>query len=209
MRDPLPRLHAITDERVARRAELEARTRELARGVEQAGHGGGLAVHARGRALSGAEHYRLALRLSVGAVVRLFVNDRLDVALVTGAAGVQLAQDGLDPGDARRLDPDWWIGKSVHDIREAEAAREAGADYLLVGAVYATPTHAARAPIGPTRLATIVQLGLPVLAIGGVTPERVPELRAAGAYGVAAIGALWNAVDPAGAARRMMEELAR
>ena len=61
--------------------------------------------------------------------------------------------------------------------------------------------------MGVAGLATIVALGLPVIAIGGVTPERVPELKAAGAYGVAAIRGLWDMADPAAAARRMAQEL--
>ncbi len=187
MRPPLPRLHAITDERIARRAEL--------------------AFHARGRQLSGLEHYELAIRLSAYPSTRLFVNDRLDIALAAGAAGVQLGAGSLDPEHARRLNPNWWIGKSVHGVREAEAAQAAGADYLVVGPVFATLTHPERDPLGPGPLAAIVALGLPVIAIGGVTPARVPEVRAAGVYGVAAIRALWDAADAAEAARKMVQEL--
>src|SRR5207247_11001638 len=115
---PLPRLHAITDERIARRADLDEIARQLA-----AGGGEQLAFHARGHALSGLEHYELAMRLSVYPSTRLFVNDRLAVALAAGAAGVQLAGGRLDPEPARRPHPKWWIGTSVHDLREAEAAR--------------------------------------------------------------------------------------
>src|SRR2546430_10374439 len=89
-REPLPRLHAITDERIARRADLDDVARELA-----AGGGADLALHARGRLLSGLEHYELANRLTAYPPTRLFVNDRLDVALgVGGGAG----------GGHRRLD---------------------------------------------------------------------------------------------------------
>ncbi len=75
--------------------------------------------------------------------------------------------------------------------------------------MYPTATHPQGEPLGVAGggLAAIVRLGLPVIAIGGVTPERVPELRAAGAYGVAAIRALWDAGDPGAAARRMVGEL--
>ena len=209
----LPRLHAITDERIARRPDLGEITRQLV-----AGAGSELALHARGRALSGLEHYELAVRLraaasplgSACAPARLFVNDRLDVALAVGAAGVQLGHGSLAPEDARRLHPGWWIGKSVHDLREAEAAHAGGADYLLVGPVFPTATHADRAPLGSARLKQIVGVGLPVIAIGGVTPARIPELRAvATIHGVAAIRALWDAADPADAARRLLEELNR
>jgi len=200
-REVLPRLHAITDERIARRADLDEVARALA-----AGGGDRLAFHARGRTLSGLEHYQLATRLAVYPSARLFVNDRLDVALAVGAAGVQLGAASLDPQDARRLDPQWWIGKSVHDLDEAAAARAAGADYLLVGPLYRTATHPEREPLGLERLGLIVGLGLPVIAIGGVTPPQVGEVRRAGAYGVAAIRGLWDAPDPAAAARQMLEE---
>ena len=200
MRAPLPRLHAITDERIARRADLGEIARELA-------DGGGpeLAFHARGRELSGREHYELALRLSDRPAVRLFVNDRLDVALAVPSAGVQLGRGSLPVSAARDLERRWWIGKSVHDLAEARSAEAEGADYLVVGPVYATASHPDQPPLGIDALRQIVQLGLPVIAIGGVTIERVRELMAAGAYGVAAIRALWDAAEPRGAARSMLE----
>ncbi len=203
-RGSLPRLHAITDERIARRPDLSAVARRLA-----VGGGEHLALHARGRALSGLEHYELAVRLAAHPPVRLFVNDRLDVALAARAAGVQLTRTSLEPRDARALDASWWIGMSVHDLGEAAAARAAAADYLLVGPVFPTATHPDRQPLGLVRLAEIVGLGVPVIAIGGVTVERIPDLRQAGVHGAAAIRALWDAADPADAARRMLEELTR
>lgn len=193
----LPRLHAITDERIARRADLGDLIEDL-RDIE-------LAAHARGRSLTGREHYDLAVRLSARPSVRLFVNDRLDIALAADAYGVQLSRSGLPPADARRLAPDWWIGCSVHSRDEARTARDWGADYLLVGPVYHTTTHPTASPLGIEVLDAIVQLGLPVIAIGGVTPERARELAGAGAYGVAAIRAIWDAADPGAAARSLLE----
>ncbi|HEY6807142.1 MAG TPA: thiamine phosphate synthase [Gemmatimonadales bacterium] len=202
MRPPLPRLHAVTDAALARRPDLDEVARALADGGADE-----LAFHARGRALSGREHLDLAGRLSACAPARLFVNDRLDVALAAGAVGVQLGRGSLRPADARRCDPEWWIGVSVHDLDEAEAARDAGADYLLAGPVYATASHPDRAPIGRTRLEEIVALGVRVVAIGGITVERVRELQAAGVWGVAAIRALWDAPDPEAAARALVRQL--
>jgi thiamine-phosphate diphosphorylase len=199
---PLPRLHAVTDERVARRNDLAA----VAEALASAG-GADLAFHARGHTLSGREHFDLATHLSAFPPARLFVNDRLDVALACGASGVQLGAASLDPEDARRLDTRWWIGKSVHSLAEAAAARTAGADYLLAGPVFPTVTHPARDPLTPATLSAIVALGLPVIAIGGVTPGRAASLKAAGVHGVAAIRAFWDTVDGPDAARLLRREL--
>jgi len=129
------------------------------------------------------------------------------VALAAGAHGVQLRYDSLSPEDARRLNREWWIGVSVHDLAEARAAHAAGADYLLLGPVFRRPPHPGRASLGCGPLADVVTLGLPVIGDGGVTAERIGALRVAGAYGVAAIRALWEAADPGGAAAAMIEEL--
>ena len=202
MRAPLPRLHAITDERIARRADLHEIARELA-----IGGGSDLAFHARGRELNGREHYDLAVRLSDSQTARLFVNDRLDVALSVPSAGVQLGSGSLPVSAARALNPLWWIGKSVHTSGEAEAARAEGADYLVVGPVFATASHPGRAPLGLEGLREIAGAAaeLPVIAIGGITVDRVQEVSRGGAYGVAAIRALWDDAEPAEAARRMRE----
>ncbi len=202
MRPPLPRLHAITDERIARRTDLPDLARELAKGG-----GSELAFHARGHELSGREHYELALRLSEQPPGRLFVNNRLDVALAVPTAGVQLGHGSLPVSAARARNPLWWIGRSVHNLVEAEAARTEGADYLVVGPVFATASHPGRAPLGLQRLQAIAAAvdGLPVIAIGGITADRVREVKDSGAYGVAAIRALWDDVEPAEAARRMRE----
>jgi thiamine-phosphate pyrophosphorylase len=205
VRAPLPRLHAITDERVARRPDVD----EIAHELSAAG-GERLAFHARGRALSGLEHYDLAYRLTALPPSRLFINDRLDVALAARATGVQLGHGSVAPADARRLNPEWWIGMSVRDLDEARAAETAGADYLLIGPVYATPTHPDRPLLGVHGFAEIARGGggLPAIAIGGVTAERVMELSTAGAYGVAAIRALWDAAEPRAAAQAFIRALA-
>jgi thiamine-phosphate diphosphorylase len=202
VRAPLPRLHAITDERVARRPDLDDVARELA-----IGGGSDLVFHARGRGLSGREHYELAGRLAVWPPVRLFVNDRLDVALAVPSAGVQLGRDSLPVAAARAISPLWWIGRSVHDVIEAETARTEGADYLFAGPVFDTASHPGRAGLGLKGLQAIVAAAgeLPVIAIGGITPERVTDVTQSGAYGVAAIRAFWDDADPAAAARRIRE----
>jgi thiamine-phosphate pyrophosphorylase len=134
----------------------------------------------------------------------VFVSGWPDIAAATGAHGVQLAAGDLLPVDARRVLPHGWIGRSVHTFDEAQAAVEEGADFLVLGSIYETPSHPGQMPVGAGMLRDVARLGRPVIAIGGVTPERTPELKAAGAYGVAAIRALWYADDPAGATLSML-----
>ena len=201
MRAALPRLHAITDERIARRSDLEAVARALADGG-----GSDLAFHARGRELTGLEYYSLSVQLS-NLPSFLFLNDRLDIALAVPSAGVQLGHGSLPVSAARALNPLWWIGKSVHNLAEAQAASAEGADYLVVGPVFATASHPAGTPLGLKGLQAIAAAsgGLPVIAIGGITADRVREVRGSGAYGIAAIRALWDDAEPAAAARRIRE----
>jgi thiamine-phosphate pyrophosphorylase len=199
VRPELPRLHAVTDGRVAAAHDLADRARALA-----AAGGAAVALHARGPELSGLRHFELAQRLSAPPAL-LFVNDRLDVALAAEAQGVQLGTRSVTPADARRLHTEWWIGVSVHDVEQGRSAQAGGADYLIIGPVFSTPAHLDREPLGVAGFARIAELGLPAVAIGGVTPARAREVRAAGAYGVAGIRAFWEADDPAGALREMLE----
>jgi thiamine-phosphate pyrophosphorylase len=125
-----------------------------------------------------------------GSATRILVNDRLDVALAAGAAGVHLRSDSMSPAAVRSMVPAGFvIGCSVHSPAEA-AAIGAGADYLIAGTVWASDSKAGGHPVlGTGGLAAVVAAArVPVLAIGGVTVDRVGEVAAAGAAGIAAIG---------------------
>lgn len=120
---------------------------------------------------------------------RIVVNDRIDVALACGADGVHLRGDSIPIHAARRLAPaGFLIGRSVHGVDEAIGA--VGADYLIAGTVFPSASKPAQAPLlGIEGLRSIVKaVDLPVLAIGGITGERIGEVAAAGAAGFAAIG---------------------
>jgi thiamine-phosphate diphosphorylase len=93
----------------------------------------------------------------------------------------------------------------VHDEREAEAAIAEGADFLIVGSVYSSASHPGQPAAGLDLVRRTARLGKPVIAIGGMDPARAAEACAAGAYGVAAISALWGAADPAAAALALLE----
>ncbi len=196
----LPRLHAITNDALARRPDFGA----LARAVAAAGP---LALHARAPALGGRACWTLAQTLrdaARGTSAVVFINDRLDVVRAMGGAGLQLPGGGLPPAAARALlAPGVWLGQSVHSAAEARAAHAAGADYVVLGPIWETASHPGRTPLG---LAVIAQAApARVIAIGGITsPERARACSAAGAYGVAAVRAVWHDPDPGGAARRML-----
>jgi thiamine-phosphate pyrophosphorylase len=201
-RRPLPRLHAVTDAAVLALDDLGVRAAALA----SAGPAIALQVRDRGatgRALAAAARRLAALARPAEAAV--FVNGRPDLAAAIAGHGVQLAAGDLTPADARRLLPHGWIGRSVHSRTEAEAAQNEGADYLLVGSVFETPSHPGRAPAGLDLVRDCAALGLPVIAIGGMTPARALEVRDAGAWGVAAIRGLWLAPDPARAAMEFLD----
>ncbi|MFN8498810.1 MAG: thiamine phosphate synthase [Anaerolineae bacterium] len=142
--------------------------------------------------------------------VTFIVNDRLDVALAVGANGVHVGQDDLPAAAARALlGPDRLLGVSAATPDEARAAHAAGADYLGVGAVYATGSKAdAGAPIGLDGLALVAQAtGLPIVAIGGIGPGRAAACIEHGAAGVAVISAIVSQADPEAAARRLRIEI--
>lgn len=141
----------------------------------------------------------------------LVVNDRVDVALAVGAGGVQRTGASLSVGDIKAvIKNDILVGASVHSLEESIEAEAAGADWLTFGPVYDTPSKRAYGP--PQGLAALGRVtravGIPVVAIGGITPERVREVRAAGAHGVAAISAILAADDPPDAVRRFLDVLA-
>jgi thiamine-phosphate pyrophosphorylase len=205
-RAELPPLHVVTDDATAARPDF------LRAAAEVAAEGGPLiALHLRAPSAGGLAVYRWAealRKVTRDAGALLLVNDRVDVALAVDADGVQLGRRGLDTADARALaGAERMIGVSVHTSAEAEEARQGGADFVLVGNVYATGSHPGRAGIGAQALAAFA--GLPRIAIGGVAPERVAELRDAGVQGVAAIRGVWNAPSPARAVRSYLKEWRR
>jgi thiamine-phosphate pyrophosphorylase len=135
------------------------------------------------------------VRRCVGAVAgtraRVLVNDRLDVAIAAGAHGVHLRSDSLPASAVRSRCPHGFlVGRSVHSREEAvEAVADRGLDYLLFGTMFPTASKPGRQPAGPSTLASVVaSTRIPVLAVGGVTPDNVCEVAAAGAAGFAAIG---------------------
>jgi thiamine-phosphate diphosphorylase len=199
---PLPRLHAVTDDEVLLDADLGIRAAAIA------AVGPPAALHVRGRRSTAAFLSKCAARFTALAQppeAAVIVNARPDLARAVGAQGVQLGKGDLSTPDARAVLGPGWIGRSVHDLREAREAVADGADFLVFGPVFETPTHPGHAGAGVAALHAVTRLGAPVIAIGGITAERATEVRDAGAWGVAAIRALWLTGDPYAAAMAMLE----
>ena len=163
--------------------------------VREALEGGVTLVQYRAKTASSAEMYAEALQLKAlcdSFNVPLIINDRLDIAMAVGAAGVHLGQDDLPCAAARKLlGEDYIIGVSAHNPAEAKAALQSGADYLGCGAVFGTATKADVKKLGTDGLAAICrEKGLPVVGIGGVTADNYREVRAAGADGAAIVSGI-------------------
>jgi thiamine-phosphate pyrophosphorylase len=138
----------------------------------------------------------------------IVVNDRADVALTTGAAGVHLGQDDLSPHSARKiLGPSAVIGYSTHSVAQARQADRLPIDYVAIGPVYATGTKPSEyLPLGPEGVARVREVvGKPLVAIGGITLANGGAVVEAGADALAVISALLNGPDLEDAARKMLE----
>lgn len=196
---PLPRLVVITDWRLPRARLLGALERALEAGP-------GVAVqhrHPDAPARLFLEEARLLAELCRARGAPLFVNGRLDVALLVGAH-LHLPAGGLTPSDVRPLlPPGRLVSLAVHDAAEARLAE--GADLALVSPVYAPGSKPGdtRAPLGPEGFRALAEaLPCPALALGGVNPERAATLR--GAAGFAVISAVLEAPRPTEAARALL-----
>jgi len=215
----IPRLHVVTDDRILARPDFETRAREVCEVLETWGDAegtfvtGSVALHLRGPRTTGRRLTRLARILCEPAAasgVTLLVNDRLDVALAV-KVGVHLGSRSVPPTEARRLlGANRILGVSVHNPSEAVEAAESGADYLFLGPLFETPSH----PGVVARRAEFMEgvasrVDLPVVGIGGVTPERAAKVLACGAHGVAAIRGIWDAPSPPDAVQAYLDAVER
>ncbi len=192
----IPKLHVVTDDEILSRRDFLFKAREvLETGREE------IVLHLRGPRTSGRELFSLAsslLPLAQATGSLLLANDRVDLALALGLPGAHLGQRSLSPDVARELlGAQRILGLSVHGAQEAGPWDEDDLDFLIVGNVFATSSHSGRAPGGMGRIREVDEVTrLPLVAIGGVSPRRVAEVLAAGAFGVAARGGIWDAEDP-------------
>ena len=200
------RLYLITDRTFVREGTLTG-------AVEEALEAGVKMVQLREKDLLGEEFLALAMELRevtdrYGAL--LFINGRVDIALALGADGVHLAHQAFTPGVALTLlEQGAIIGVSCHSLEEALEAEDGGANFITLGPVYPTPSKARYGePIGTGPLREAAKaLNIPVYAIGGIDKERVWELTASGAFGVAVISAILKGPDVLNRTKALLKAL--
>ena len=184
---------------------------ETARIVEAALEGGADVVQLRKKTMPKAEQYAIALalrRLTLLHDALFIVNDHVDIAIAADADGVHLGQDDLPPSVVRQL-PGFHgrlIGRSTHSLEQARTAMDEGADYFAVGPVFPTPTKAGRPAVGTGLVSEVAAIAeRPFVAVGGIDHDNAPAVVEAGARALAVVRAVYDAVDPAEAARRLHE----
>ncbi len=200
---PLPRLLAVTDDRIVAAEDFPIRTAAIA----AAGPTVGIVV----RAPQAPSADQLKLLLRVRALIRppeaaFLAHGDPALGQASGSHGLELAADGPTPSEARLLFPIGPIGVAIRSLAEAKTAINGGADFLVAGPIF--PSGADSAPgHGLEWLSTVAGLGPRVFAIGGIGVEQIGPALLAGAWGVAATSALWHSPDPAKAADRFAREL--
>lgn len=184
--------------------------RSLAEQASLALDGGATAIQLRDKTMPSSEMAKIARSItglchSRGA--KLFVNDRLEVALTAGADGCHLGQSDYPLSKARKVAPrPFLLGLSVHNPEQARIAEEEGADYIGVGAVFPTGSKDDTSVIGLDGLMEIAKsTTLPIVAIGGISVKNVRSVMEAGASGIAVISAVVGRPDPTASARELLE----
>jgi thiamine-phosphate pyrophosphorylase len=184
---------------------------ETAHIVEAALEGGANIIQLRKKTMPKGEQYAIALalrRLTLLHDALLIINDHADIAIAADADGVHLGQDDLSPSVVRAL-PGFHgrlIGRSTHSLEQAKAAIDEGADYIAVGPVFPTPTKAGRPAVGTGLVSQVAAIAdRPFVAVGGIDHDNAPTVVEAGARAIAVVRAVYDAVDPAEAARRLHE----
>lgn len=141
---------------------------------------------------------------------KVIINDRVDVAQVTHVNGVQLAYHSLDVATVRQTFPHLSIGRSVHHVNDAKQAERDGAHRLLYGHIFPTASKRGVKPRGIINLQRVVgAVNIPVIAIGGMSPERIPSVLQTGAAGIAVLSGILLADDPLTRAKLYREALDR
>lgn len=167
------------------------------------------AIHLREKQKTAKELFHEVQLLTSANIPRtkIMINDRLDVALVAKARGVQLAFHSLEPASVKGSFPLLRVGRSIHSYEEAVDAKINGADYVIYGHIFSTQSKLGMSPKGLQELSRLTKLDIPVIAIGGITPENTAEVLRAGASGIAVMSGILDASDPLAAVKSYIYEL--
>lgn len=200
------KLYLITDRKQTKLPLPEA--------VRQALGGGVRAIQLREKDLPVRELLALAqeIRAVTGAFgAKLFINDRVDVAVAVDADGVHLGNQSMPPEAVRSVvGKRMLVGVSTHNMEEAKMAETGGADFVTFGPVFATPSKVPYGkPVGTDGLRAVKkQIGIPIFGLGGIKRENLHEVMKAGADGIAMISAIFGAEDIRGSAENLIRNLA-
>ena len=195
-------LYAVTDRRWLEDGET------LYQVVKQAIDGGVTFVQLREKGLAKdlfLEEAKEIKKLCNARKIPFVINDSVDIALAMDADGVHVGQSDMEAGDVReKLGPDKIIGVSAQTVEQAKLAEAHGADYLGVGAVFATGSKDDAVEVGPQTLRDICQaVSIPVIAIGGISKENVSQLTGSGICGIAVISAIFAQKDVKAASKEL------
>lgn len=195
-------LYLCTDRRLMTSPTIEA-------SVESALRGGTTVIQLREKDCSSREFYELGLRvkkITERYNAPLIINDRVDIALAVGAAGVHVGQGDLPCKVVREIvGPDMIVGVSAATLEEAVQAEEDGADYLGVGAMYATATKTDTRPVSMEELLKIrAAVKIPIVVIGGINKQTLGNFKGTGVDGLAVVSAIVAQPDPEAAARELL-----
>ena len=195
-------LYLCTDRRLMTSPTIEA-------SVESALRGGTTVIQLREKDCSSREFYELGLRvkkITERYNAPLIINDRVDIALAVGAAGVHVGQGDLPCKVVREIvGPDMIVGVSAATLDEAVQAEEDGADYLGVGAMYATATKTDTRPVSMEEILKIrAAVKIPIVVIGGINKQTLGNFKGTGVNGLAVVSAIVAQPDPEAAARELL-----
>ena len=168
------------------------------------------AIHLREKQKSARELYQAIQLLSKRNIPlsKIIINDRVDVALVTGVPGVQLAYHSLETAIVKKCFPQLTVGCSIHSLEEGQQSEQDRADYVIYGHIFPSKSKPGLTPRGLDELKRITSLlDIPVIAIGGITPENTFQTVQAGASGIAVMSGVLEALDPLSAVKAYKQAL--
>jgi len=155
--------------------------------------------HIREKSMTANDIYQMVNQLTKKGVPlsKIIINDRIDVSRIVGARGVQLGYRSLPIDAVKKSFPELIIGSSIHSLRELEHSQRGGADFVVFGHIFETSSKRGITPRGISSLQAICQASkVPVIAIGGIKPNNVGAVIAAGAKGIAVLSGVLEARDP-------------